>query len=191
MEISRRGFLKLLAAIPAAVIATKAEALVPIVPLVHEERFTEEEKDLFWTGQEDYEIRFDELSIGAHSLCTRHETPQPSYSWYPSVPPVMPVCRNTELSFSSYFTKNMYKAHSFFTEWVDPMMRKPVPMRRASLIRHTKAESFVIAEFDVLYPKHTQATFLTEQSAVLEVTLAIDNVKIYQENLEKCQIIMG
>ena len=191
MNLSRRGFLKLLAAIPGAAIASKVEILAPVVPVLHDPRFTEEEKENYWEGREEFELRFDELSIGAHALCTAYEAPQPSYSWYPSVPPVMPVCQNKELSFSSYFTKNMHKVNAFLTGWVDPMMLKPVPMRRASLIRHTKAESFVIADFDVLYPKSTQATFLTDQSAVLEVTLAIDNVKIYLENLEKCQSTMA
>jgi hypothetical protein len=62
--------------------------------------------------------------------------------------------------------------------------------RRAELIQHGRQESLKIADFDVLFPKTMQVNILGDLT-VFDSTLAIENVRVYKENLEKCQSTMA
>jgi hypothetical protein len=191
MNLSRRGFLKLLAAIPGAAIASKVEILAPVVPVLHDPRFTEEEKENYWEGREEFELRFADFSVGVHSLSTRHEPVEAQFSWVTNENVASMYCRNLELSFSSYCGKTFPKTHEFFRSWIEPafdgMSTKP---RRAELIQHGRQESLKIADFDVLFPKTMQVNILGDLM-VFDSTLAIENVRVYKENLEKCQSTMA
>lgn len=191
MNISRRGFLKLLSSIPVAIVVDKAEATQVLAPIVRDIEALPEVKQDFFEGYFDFELRFDEgARIGVFDVSYANALPEVELAF--GTPAYIPRPVSSTLSLSSVCGKSYPRFAKFLQTWRDGLysgLGGNLPRKQAKLIKHTASESLVIADLDILFPRESQEYF-QENEMYLDLKLEVSSVKIYKENLEKCQSTM-